>query len=590
MDLLVHIHLKMVREMAADTWFGNIWKNSRKSISWEPERPVVGILAFEISRLMSKLVSIWQSLADGRIVRLREEIANSVGIQKLVSEDVDYLMDLVLAEIVENLRSVAKSVILFGKKCSDSAYHNLESIFDDVVEIDPKWYGWQYKVKKMEKKVKKMERFVAATEQLFQELEVLVELEQTLRRMRAGAGADSGGVKLLEFQQKVVWQRQEVKNLREMSPWVRTYDYIVRLLLKSVLTIVERIKTVYGTKQSGNAEGCNGFEHINNDSLVRSNSISVARQMSFYPSQSNSSRFAVPLGRSFSNLGLGGDKSKSKSTKTHRRSESSLFSGKQHPVKARLFAPAGLTGCMTRGSESPVVDSCTPSCGGSSVRSYDVSLKHAIEVKDTREVPVTYGGITSTKFSLLNSKRHLLDASASTLGYAALALHYANVIILIEKLASSPHLISLDARDDLYYMLPATIKSCLRAKLKTFSRTSASCFYDAAFAAQWSLAITTILDWLSPLAHNMVRWQSERNFERQRLVCGSNIHLVQTLYFANQVETEAAIVELLMGLNYLSRFGKISLKPFQESSCSQAYDGYVFPSDDMYYKIIDDSS
>ncbi|XP_057785731.1 protein PSK SIMULATOR 3-like [Salvia miltiorrhiza] len=577
----------MVRETAADTWFGNIWKNSRKSISWEPERPVVGILAFEISRLMSKVVSIWQSLADGRVARLREEIANSVGIQKLVSEDVDYLMDLVLAEIVENLRSVAKSVIMFGKKCTDSAYHNLERIFDDVVEINPKWYGWQFKLKKMEKKVKKMERFVAATEQLFQELEVLVELEQNLRRMRAGA--DSGGVKLLEYQQKVVWQRQEVKNLREMSPWVRTYDYIVRLLLRSILTIVERIKTVYGTKQSGNVEGCIDYEHINSDCLVRSNSIAIVRQVPVYASQSNSSRFAVPLGRSFSNLGLGGDKSKSKNIRTHRRSESSLFSGKQHPVKARIFAPAGLTGCMTRGSESPVVDSCTPSCG-SSGRPYDVSLKQAIEVKNIREVPVTYGGITSTKFSIFNSKRHLLDASASTLGYAALALHYANVIILIEKLASALHLISLDARDDLYYMLPASIKSCLRAKLKTFSRTSASCFYDAAFAAQWSLAITTILDWLSPLAHNMVRWQSERNFERQRLVCGLNIHLVQTLYFANQGETEAAIVELLMGLNYLSRFGRVSLKPFQESSCSQAYDGYVLPSDNMYYKIIDDSS
>lgn len=575
----------MVRETTADTWFGNIWKNSRKSISWEPERPVVGILAFEISRLMSKVANIWQSLTDGRIVRLREEIANSVGVQKLVSEDVDYLMDLVLVEIVESLRSVAKSVVMLGKKCTNPVYHNLDRLFDDLVEIDPKWCGWQYKMKKMEKKIKKMERFVAATEQLYQELEVLAELEQSLRRMRAGA--DSGGVKLLEFQQKVVWQRQEVKNLREMSPWVRTYDYIVRLVLRSILTIVDRIKIVYGTKQNGNVEGCNDYDHISSECLGRSNSISVVRQMSVYPSKSNSSRFSVPLGRSFSNLGIGGDKSKSKNMKTHRRSESSLSSGKQHPVKARIFAPAGFTGCMTRGSESPVVDSCTPSCGNSDM-SNDISL--IIEVKSSREVPVMYGGITSAKFSIFNSKWRLLDASASTLGYAALALHYANVIILIEKLASSPHLISLDARDDLYYILPATIKSCLRAKLKTFSRTSASCFYDAAFAAQWSLALATILDWLSPLAHNMVRWQSERNFERQRLVCGLNVHLVQTLYFANRVETEAAIVELLMGLNYLSRFGRINPKPFQESSCSQAYNGYIVPSDNLYCKIIDDTS
>ncbi|KAH6806318.1 hypothetical protein C2S51_031149 [Perilla frutescens var. frutescens] len=110
----------------------------------------------------------------------------------------------------------------------------------------------------------------------------------------------------------------------------------------------------------------------------------------------------------------------------------------------------------------------------------------------------------------------MLDVSASTLDHVAFALHYASVIILIEKLASSPHLIHLDARDDLYNLLPATIKSSLRAKLKTFSRTPASYFYDAA-CAETGL------------------W--------------SNVHLVQTLYFTNRVETEAAIVELLMSLN-----------------------------------------
>ncbi|KAK6126301.1 hypothetical protein DH2020_039946 [Rehmannia glutinosa] len=465
----------MGRETVVDTWFVNIWKSSRKSMSREPERPVVGIMAFEISRLMSKVVNLWQCLADRQIVRLREDIANSVGIHKLVSEDDDYLMGLALAEITENLRDVAKSVVMLGKKCKDPKYHNLERTFDDVGEIDPKWCNWQYKPKKMEKKIKKMERFVGATEQLHQELEVLAELEQSLRQMRA-----SSDVKLLEFQQKVMWQRQEVKNLRETSPWVKTYDYILRLLLKSIFTIIERIKYVCGTKQSGNVVESNVYEQRNSDYVIRSNSL---RQTLVYPSETNTFRYAVPL-------------------------------GSKSPPKMSFF-------------------------------------------KD------------------------------STLGGAGLAVHYANVIILIEKLASSPNLISLDARDDLYSMLPATIRSDLRAKLKTFSRNLALSVYDdAAFAAEWRLAVERILEWLSPLAHNMVRWQSERNFERWRLSIGSNVHLVQTLHFANQVETEAAIVELLIGLNYLSRFGReINQKPCRGSSCSRAYD--MFPRDNMCYKMID---
>ncbi|KAK6140019.1 hypothetical protein DH2020_026235 [Rehmannia glutinosa] len=436
----------MVGESLMETWFSNIWKSSRKSISWEPEIPVLGVLAFEVSRLMSKVVNIWQS-----------------------------------------------------------------SLID--------------RLKKMERKVKKMEKFVAATEQMYSELEVLAELEQSLRRMRAGANL--GKVKLLEFQQKVLWQRQEVKNLQDMSPWVRTYDYIVRLLLRSLFTIIERIKYVFGVNQIENVEIRNDFDHIHDDCLIRSNSMSSLLQTS-----------RVPIGRSFSNLGFG-------------------------------------AGCMTRGNESPVIETYTPSCG-SSFRSNGASQKDADEIDDIcTNIPI----------------RHLLNAPPSSLGYAALALHYAKVIILIEKLASSPHLISLDARDDLYNMLPSTIRSCLRAKLKIFSRNLASSVYDAAFASEWSLAVARILEWLSPLAHNMVRWQSERNFERQRLVVGSNVLLVQTLYFANQEETEEAIVELLMGLNYLFRFGKeINENPFRESSCSRAYDGYLFPRDNMCYNMIDHSS
>lgn len=572
-------------ETVIDTWFGNIWKSSRKSLSREPERPVLGILAFEISRLMSKVVRLWQDLGDGKTVRLREDIANSVGIRKLVSEDDDFLMDLVLAEIIGNLGSVAKSVVMLGKKCSDPIYHNLERVLNDVGDTDPKWHSWQYRLKKMEKKVKKMERFVATTEQLYQEIDVLAELEQSLGRMRAGS--DSSQVKLLEFQQKVVWQRQEVKNFREMSPWVRTYDYIVRLLLRSIFTIIERIKYVYGTKQSGNLGGNHAYEHMNSDCLIRSNSIAAIMQTSpVYPSEANLSRFAVPLGRSSSTLGFGRDKSKSKNVKFHFRTKSFIFSG-----KSRTFSPAGFTGCITVESQSPVVESCTPSCSGS-FRTNDASLTNPNRMKDTRAARTLHSSLSSTEVSFFNSNLRLLDAPPATLGNAALALLYANIIILIEKLASAPHLISHDARHDLYNMLPGTIRSCLRVKLKTFSRNLASSPYDAAFAAEWSLALTRILEWLSPLAHNMVRWQAERNFQKQRLIFGSNVHLVQTLYFANQVETEAVIVELLMGLNYLSRFGgEISQEPFRiSSSCSRSYDGYVFPRDAMYCKMIDHMS
>ena len=65
-----------------------------------------------------------------------------------------------------------------------------------------------------------------------------------------------------------------------------------------------------------------------------------------------------------------------------------------------------------------------------------------------------------------------------------------------------------------------------------------------------------ILEWLAPLAHNMIRLQSELNFEEQHVVSRSNVLLVQTLHFANLAKTEAAITALLVGLNYVCRIGR----------------------------------
>lgn len=529
---------------------------------------------------MSKVVNIWHSVNNRQIARLREEIANSVGIHKLVSEDDDYLMDLALAEIIENLTSVGKSVAMLGKKCTDATYHDLESVFDDPSAVDPKWYGWQYRLKKMDRKVKKMEKFVAATEQLHSELEVLAELEQSFKRMRAGANL--GRLKLLEFQQKVLWQRQEVKSLQDMSPWVRTYDYIVRLLLRSLFTIIERIKYAFGSNQIGNVDGSDCLDQNHADYLSRCSSMSGLVQTSGYCSENNESAGRVQ--RTSSSLALRADKNILKNRRSYEQSPSPILCGK-HQMKGRRFASVGLTGCMTGGSVSPVVETYTHSCG-SSFRSYGGSEKDAEEREATcTTIPIISRSTTTIFF---NFRRRLLSAPPSTLGYAALPLHYANVILFIEKLASSPQLIGLDARDDLYDMLPSSIRSYLRAKLKTFSRMSASSDYNAALAAEWRSSIAKILEWLSPLARNMIRWQSERNFERQRVVCGSNILLVQTLYFANQADTEAAIAELLMGLSYLFRVGKdIDEKPFQESSCSRAYGGYFVPRCNMYYDMID---
>ncbi|KAM0938918.1 hypothetical protein DsansV1_C22g0173181 [Dioscorea sansibarensis] len=143
-------------------------------------------------------------------------------------------------------------------------------------------------------------------------------------------------------------------------------------------------------------------------------------------------------------------------------------------------------------------------------------------------------------------------APSSTVGGSALALHYSNVIIIIEKLMQYPHLVGEEARDDLYLMLPSSLRIALRKSLKSYVKNLA--IYDAPLAHDWKEKMKSILSWLAPMAHNMVQWQMDRNFEQQQIVLRSNVLLLETLYFADREKTEAAICELLVGLNYMCRY------------------------------------
>ncbi|XP_059461754.1 protein PSK SIMULATOR 1 isoform X1 [Corylus avellana] len=599
--------------MVAESWFRNLWKTPRKHEAGLGKLSI-GVLAFEVASLMSKLIHLWQSLSDKQISRLREEIANSVGIKKLVSDEENIIVDLICAEMFENMVYVAKSVSRLASKCSDLSLKNFESAFDDSIKtgLDP--YGWGFTSRKMEKKVKKMERFISANANLYQEMEILADLEQTLRRMKGSDDVD--GVNLLEYQKKVAWKRQEVKNLRQISLWNKAYDYTVRLLAGSLLTIFSRMKHVFGIQQMD--ADVSYSEDMNTDYIHRSHSVSALLQSSVHPSENGLAKFASgPLGgfiaksgpipresktSSFYSGPIGGPTTKSGplsgknknvnffsgplargTTKSgpisgseeirHKKwwsySRSPMIHGKKHHSKPNRLTQVGpFKGCMMAGNSSPVANSyLSPNVV------YSRNLNGVREVNEDLLAP---GKTEHSKVSIFNFKRRLLDAPPETLGGAALALHYANVIIVIEKLAASPHLIGLDAREDLYNMLPTSVRAALRAKLKPYSKNLASSVSDPDLASEWSEAVARILEWLAPLAHNMIRWQSERSFEQQSLISRTNILLAQTLYFANQEKTEATIAELLVGLNYVWRFSReINAKALRECASSRIYDEYL---------------
>jgi len=205
-----------------------------------------------------------------------------------------------------------------------------------------------------------------------------------------------------------------------------------------------------------------------------------------------------------------------------------------------VFSSAAATGYMV-----PTVVSSLPRSLSSS--SSSMNLVHPSPNDEERDK-------TTTSSAFLEESSRLLKPPETTLGGAGVALHYANLIVVMEKMIKQPQLVGLDARDDLYSMLPASVRSSLRSRLKGVGFTAT----DGGLATEWKAALGRILRWLLPLAQNMIRWQSERSFEQQHMATATNsqnrVMLVQTLVFADKVKTEAAITELLVGLNYIWRF------------------------------------
>ncbi|CAL0321152.1 unnamed protein product [Lupinus luteus] len=506
---------------------------------------------------MSKTVHLHKSLSDSEISKLRNEILKSECVKNLVSSDEAYLLELALVEKLEELNRVASVVSRLGKKCSVPALEGFEHVYGDMVSgvIDVKELG--FLVKHMEGMVRKMDRYVSATRSLYSEMGVLNELERAAKKFQNNQNEESRRA----FELKLKWQRQDVKDLKEISLWNQTFDKVVELLARTVCTIYARMAVIFG------------------DSALRKSSLGLGGGSP--PMQNEcglvSGQISVPMS--------------SEKLRRHRSKRNGCHSGS---VGRTAVERRGNIGELAYFQPEDFGFPCGTSPGrlfmeclslSSSVSKFD-DEDYVIDFEDryshvsgyavvnnvkkrehlchsgglyhaTSGVPFT-GDLRQVKTGVQScstfgpKSRLAVYAPSSTLGGCALALHYANVIIVIEKICCYPHLVGEEARDDLYQMLPTSLRVSLKTKLKTYVKNLA--IYDAPLAHGWKVTLDGILRWLAPLAHNMIRWQSERNFEQHQIVSRTNVLLLQTLYFADKEKTEDAICELLIGLNYLCRY------------------------------------
>ena len=481
---------------AFSTTFNSIQPKTTPSSNPNPKR--IAVLAFEVAGVMSKLLHLWQSLSDANIIRLQNDVVTLEGISKLISSDKSFLLKLAVAEFCDSLHLVANSVARFSLNCNDPSLKSFNQVLTEFAESGFDSFGWKLITpKEIESKHRRMERYVSLTLSLHREIDELSLLECTLKKTLLNNNNKNKN-KISELEHKIVWQKQEVKNLKEKSLWNKGFDNVVLLLARFVFTLLARIKVVFG---------------IGNGDNLPYLSRSLSASASVYPSDYKD--------HSFVSGPLKSQMSVSESV-VHRKSLKMDIYPCDHQ-KDQKFVSGPL---KSRVSVSESV------------------LNRQFLKLDEKKVDLENG--------FFESNCGVLKPPKGSLGDSGLSLHYANLIIVMEKMIKSPQLVGVDARDDLYAMLPNSIRSSLRLRLKGSIGFSAC---DPLLANEWKNALGRIICWLLPLAQNMIRWQSERSVEEKSLVPKkSNVLLLQTLVFADKVKTEAAITELLVGLNYVWRF------------------------------------
>lgn len=574
--------LKMGNQVSSNLKHALYLDNSTKSSNKKQgpqERQIIGILSFEVANVMSKIMNLHKSLTDQEILKLKTEILESEGIKTLVTRDEKQLLELALVEKLDDLNRIAGAVSRLGKKCTIPALQGFEHVYGDIISevIDIKELG--FLVKDMEGMMRKMERYVNSTVSLYNEMEVMNELEVATKKFQQNQLEESRKA----FEQKLIWQKQDVRHLKDVSLWNQTYDKVVELLARTVCTVYARIYLVFGDGHS---------RDNSNMSISRSQigSTGSLRRVKQEPVQKSGRLDAVSKVQKDTSL------IKSVSTKNNGYSHSGPFANERLEKRAISFRPkvglqkseGGLFGpedfnfacgmgpgrlfmeCLSLSSSASKVDDDDDRVSyddqssqisgtfsvANSAKSDNATLLgsflHPVNGDHLNGEHRQFNTISINGMRFQPKSRLLVHAPPNTVGGSAFALHYANVIIIIEKLLRYPYLVGDEARDDLYQMLPTSLRKTLKAKLKSYTKNLA--IYDAPLAHDWKERLDEMLKWLAPLAHNMIRWQSERNFEQQQIVTRTNVLLLQTLYFADREKTEEAMCELLVGLNYICRY------------------------------------
>ncbi|KAL9686441.1 hypothetical protein QQ045_023900 [Rhodiola kirilowii] len=451
--------------------------------------PLVGVLSFEIAKTMSRLISLYKSLSDDEMYYLKHHIIKAEGVAYLNSKDETYLLSLAFAERLEELDDAANIVSQLGRKCSDFGLMRFDLVYADLKLGSIDMSKMDYRSREVEKVVRTLERFISTTSTHYTAIDCLTELEASEKKLNQWKRNNlssklSNKTNFDTFDQKIAFQRKQVRHYRDVSLWSQTLDKSLSPMAQMTCIIYARLCKVFAPYLSG----LSGFA-----------------------------------------------------------SRHKLQSAYSQPHVARVSK----SGPILKTSKTSVIHKF-----------------HSGELLNTPKSKELIGfgtELETFKICFQKHKKNLVfhGAPPTTVGGTGLALRYANLIILIENYLGDPANVSSFAREELYRMLPERLRIMMGSKLKKCAQRR-ECYYDQRaeeeeedlmLAEGWREGLRGILDWMGPMARDTMEWQMQRSWEKKKgFEAKQRVLLMQTLHYADLEKTEAAIVELLVGLSCVYKY------------------------------------
>ncbi|XP_073018552.1 protein PSK SIMULATOR 1-like isoform X4 [Primulina eburnea] len=217
----------------------------------------LSILAFEVANTILKASTLMQSLSRRSIRQLKEVVFPAVGVQQLISQDMDELLRIVAADKREELKVFSGEVVRFGNRCKDPQWHDLDRFFEKRSRnCTPQNQSREL----VESMMLQLMSLVQLTAELQRELHTLDRLEQDYQFQRieelkfnaAGRGDMDRSLTILAAELKS--QRKLVKNIKKKSLWSKSMEEVMEKLVDIVLFLNQEISNAFGNTEEKTPE------------------------------------------------------------------------------------------------------------------------------------------------------------------------------------------------------------------------------------------------------------------------------------------------------------------------------------------------